>query len=227
MTNTEYSLVRSKRKTIAIYILEDGSVEVRAPLKASKASIEKFISEKSDWILEHSVRRAEKFEEKQNFSLSFGDTVLYRGKSYPILPHNGSNAFFSGEAFMMPENIDINAIMPTMVKLYKILAKYHITQRVEYFANIMNCAPTAVKINSAKTRWGSCSGKDSLNFSWRVILAEDELIDYVVVHELAHTKEHNHSARFWAVVASVMPDHKELRERMKLLSDRLSRENWD
>ena len=89
------------------------------------------------------------------------------------------------------------------------------------------CEVTAVKINSAKGRWGSCSGKNSLNFSWRTVLASDDAIDYVVVHELAHTIEHNHSSRFWNIVEKTLPDYRRRESEFKALSDRLARENWE
>ena len=90
----------------------------------------------------------------------------------------------------------------------------------------MNVTPIAVKVNSAKTRWGSCSGRNSINFSWRLIMADDDVIDYVIVHELAHIKEHNHSDRFWAVVASVLPDYKMRQAKLKILQKKLASEDW-
>jgi predicted metal-dependent hydrolase len=109
---------------------------------------------------------------------------------------------------------------------YKRKANDIIPARVQYFAGIMSVTPTAVKINAAKTRWGSCSAKRSLNFSWRIAMAEDSEIDYVVVHELAHMKEMNHSARFWAIVENVLPDYNERRRRLWELQKRLNAEDW-
>jgi len=100
-------------------------------------------------------------------------------------------------------------------------------ERVAHYKEIMGVSPAAVKINGAKTRWGSCSAKKSLNFSWRLIMADDAAIDYVVVHELAHMFEMNHSERFWAIVAGVLPDYKERRKRLKELQRRLNAENWE
>ncbi len=93
-------------------------------------------------------------------------------------------------------------------------AKAYIPPRLDYYARIMGVRPTAVRYTSAKTRWGSCSPKNSVSFSVRLMTKPAEAIDYVIVHELAHIREHNHSPRFWAVVASVLPDY---RDRKKLL----------
>jgi len=89
-----------------------------------------------------------------------------------------------------------------------------IPQRVAYYAPLMGMTPTGVRITSARTRFGSCNGKNSLCFSWRVMLYPPEAMDYVVVHELAHIRHHNHGREFWALVASVMPDY---RHRQSLL----------
>ena len=86
--------------------------------------------------------------------------------------------------------------------------------KVEYYSAIMNLKPSAVKITGAKTRFGSCSGKNSLCFSWRLMAYPKEAIDYVVVHELAHIRHHNHGKEFYKLIEKYMPDYK---ERIKIL----------
>lgn len=97
---------------------------------------------------------------------------------------------------------------------FRALAAAELPRRVEYYSEKMGLYPTSVKITSAATRFGSCSGKNSICFSYRLMLYPPEAVDYVVVHELAHIKEKNHSARFYALVERYMPDY---REREKLL----------
>ncbi len=92
-------------------------------------------------------------------------------------------------------------------------AKKYIPLRVEYYSKIMHLSPTAVKITSAKKRFGSCSGKNSLCFSCYLMLYPKDAIDYVIVHELSHIKHHNHSKDFYNLVASYLPDYKD-RERL-------------
>ena len=96
------------------------------------------------------------------------------------------------------------------------LAQEHLPQRVEAFARRMGVVPTGVRITSAQKRFGSCSGKDSLCFSWRLMQYPPEAVDYVVVHELAHIAHHDHSPAFWALVERYMPDY---RRRQELLRD--------
>ncbi len=87
-------------------------------------------------------------------------------------------------------------------------AKQIIPPKVEYYSKIMGVTPTSVKINSAKTRYGSCSGKNSLNFSLYLMAKDERFIDYVVIHELAHIKHHNHSKEFYEFIEKFMPDYK-------------------
>ena len=95
-------------------------------------------------------------------------------------------------------------------------AREYLPMRVDYWSGIMGLTPTVLKITSARTRFGSCSGKNSLCFSWRLMQYPPEAIDYVVVHELAHIRYHNHSPAFYALIERYMPDW---RERMKLLKE--------
>lgn len=95
------------------------------------------------------------------------------------------------------------------------LAKVIIPQKVKYFAKIMDIEPSGVKITGAVTRWGSCSGKNSLCFSWRLMLYPEKAIDYVVIHELSHILHHNHSREFWYTVEKYMPDYKTAEKLLK------------
>ena len=95
-------------------------------------------------------------------------------------------------------------------------AREYLPMRVDYWSGIMGLAPAGIKITSARTRFGSCSGKNSICFSWRLMQYPPEAIDYVVVHELAHIRHHDHSPAFYALIERYMPDW---RERMKLLKE--------
>ena len=98
---------------------------------------------------------------------------------------------------------------------YRELAKQIIPQRVKHYADLTGLLPRSVKISNARKRWGSCSAKGTINISWRLVLAPPEAIDYVVVHELVHLVERNHSQRFWRRVAEILPDFKACRKYLK------------
>ena len=92
------------------------------------------------------------------------------------------------------------------------IARGIFTRKTEYYARIMGVSYGRISIREQKTRWGSCSSKGNLNFNWRLILAPEEVLDYVVVHELAHRREMNHSKAFYAIVESVLPDYRAARK---------------
>lgn len=94
-------------------------------------------------------------------------------------------------------------------------AKAYLPQRVAYYSSIMGVSPTRITITGAKTRFGSCSPKNSISFSYYLMLYPPQAIDYVVVHELAHIRHHNHSKQFWALVEQYMPDYQTRRKLLK------------
>lgn len=101
------------------------------------------------------------------------------------------------------------------IKALKEKAKRLLPERVAYYAPIMGVEPKSVRINTAAKRLGSCSGDNRINFSCRVMMYDSDVIDYVVIHELAHIKEHNHSKRFYAIVESYCPDYRNIIKKIK------------
>jgi len=221
-----YKLIRSNRKTIAIHITKDAQVEVRAPFGAKQKEIDKFISLKRDWIQKHLVRINQVQEERLKFELNYGDHLRLMGRKIPILARAGNKVGFDGQCFYLPPKFLTDEIKGAIIGLYKQIAKQVLTDRTFAYAREMGLLPRAVKVNSAKTRWGSCSSKGSINYSWRLIMADEEVINYVIVHELAHLKELNHSPKFWAVVASILPDYKMWQKRLKEFQREIAHENW-
>ena len=221
-----YNLIRSKRKTIAIHITKEGQVEVRAPYKAKEKEINAFVLSKKDWVEKHLRRIEEAKESRLDFTLSYGEYLRLMGKTYPIVERSGDKIGFDGECFYLPPGLPSSAIKEMVIHIYKQVAKGTLPYRTMAYAKETGLVPTAIKVNSAKTRWGSCSSKKSINFSWRLIMADEEEIDYVIVHELAHLKELNHSPRFWALVESIMPDYKKRQKRLKEFQKVIFHEDW-
>ena len=98
---------------------------------------------------------------------------------------------------------------------YRQAAKEYIPRRVDYYAQHLGVTYERIRIAEQKTRWGSCSSKGTLSFNWKLMLAPPKVLDYVVVHELCHLKEMNHSSRFWKLVEEIIPDYKEYRKWLK------------
>jgi len=98
---------------------------------------------------------------------------------------------------------------------YRELAAVIIPARVKYYSELTGLYPKKVKISNARKRWGSCGAKGTINIAWRLILFPQEVIDYVVVHELVHLVEHNHSRRFWHRVGQILPDYRVHKQRLR------------
>ena len=117
------------------------------------------------------------------------------------------------------ENMPVSSLTPLQKKAleqrYRQAAKEYFPSRVAYYEQIIGVTHASIRIRDQKTRWGSCSSKGNLNFNWRLMLAPPRVLDYVVVHELCHRKEMNHSKAFWDAVETVLPDYVQLRKWLK------------
>jgi len=221
-----YTLIRSNRKTAALYI-KNGTIIVRAPNKMPISEIEKFIIKNEEWILPKLQKSQDQQAKRDSFALNYGDFLNYRGGKCKIVSKEGIYIGYEDDQFYVLPNMSPDQIKEASIKIYRMLAKNYLPKRTMEFAQIMNLIPSTVKINGAKKRWGSCSSKKSINFSWRLMMASDEVIDYVIVHELAHLKEMNHSPHFWAIVKEFMPNYNIHRASLEALHSLLATQNWD
>lgn len=216
----EYNLIRSRRRTLAIHITKDGELEVRAPLKLSVKYIEDFILQKHVWI-DRQITRVlnNKFAPKV---FTEGEEFLYLGESY-ILEFSETVKLpveLHGKLFVAQKHS--HHVQKVLLSWYKKEARQVITDRVEQYSAATGLQVKAIRLSNAKQRWGSCSPKGYVNFSWRLIMAPLEIIDYVVVHELVHLKHHDHSKAFWQKVEQIIPDYKSRRKWLKENSHNLT-----
>lgn len=224
---TDYTVKYSKRKTMGLYITKNAEIEVRVPLKTPKKVINNFVANHRDWISAHHGAVARQVEERERFQLEFGAELLFLGQLFPLVPVKKTAAGFSGEHFYAYEHLSSEELKASQVGIYRTLAKKVIKDQVNALGKYMGLKPRLVKINGAKSRWGSCSSAGNLNFSWYLVMAEEATIRYVVVHELAHLLEMNHSPNFWKIVEQVLPNYKQEREKLKSLQRELSTQNWE
>lgn len=223
--NYTYTLKKSKRKTISITVKSDCSVLVHAPLTATNARIDEFVSSNSAWIEKQIAKARIMNEQKENFVIDYSSKICFFGCRLPIEKANIRKAELKSDRILMPDKLDSEQIKEQLVTLYKNTAREYITAQLPYFAQKIGVTPTKLRISSAKTNWGSCTA-DRVNFSWHLMMAEREVIDYVIVHELTHIIHHNHSDKFWAEVSKHCPDWKKLRARLKIYSEIIVKENW-
>ena len=222
----QYTLIRSKRKTLSIHVRDTG-VEVRAPLKMPARDIERFVASKEKWIVKGLMTIKERAKQRELFALNYGEAIMLRGMQRVITAKSEAPHGFYEQSLYLPPGLTASQIKSACVKRYRKAAGEYLRERVDFYSQKIGVSPEIIRINSAKKRWGSCSSKRSVNFSWRLIMADDEVIDYVVVHELAHLIHMNHSAGFWLIVEKMLPDFRERRQRLKELGERLGAQDWD
>lgn len=204
-------LIRSKRRTIALIVERDGSLTVRAPKRTALRDVHSFIREKSDWILRTRARLKSVPQPREKRFVE-GEKFFFLGSEYELrLARSGRTALRFDRGFDLRISAQKRGAVH-FTRWYKQQAFKIISERVDQFSKRYNFKPGRVKITSARTRWGSCSSNGSLNFSWRLIMAPLDVIDYVVLHELAHLRVKSHSKRFWKVVEEMVPDHKARRK---------------
>ncbi len=203
-----YRLVRSNRKTVAIQIEPDGEVVVRAPRRLPVGEVEFLLQQKANWV-------ARKQQEVRQRALAHPAPVLRTGEGLPFLgrtlmavPGAGVDVERVGEVLMLPAT----NLEAALRRWYRAQALAVLTARTAELAARHGISYASVTVTDARRRWGSCGADGRIHYSWRLILAAPEAIDYVVVHELCHRLELNHSPAFWAQVAALLPDWQE-RER--------------
>ena len=161
----DYTVRRSRRRTMALEVTREGTALVRAPLRASDTDIARFVDTHRDWLATHMARR---------------------------------QAYLAAHPAPAPQQLEA----------WRQQAKAVLPGRVAYWAQRMGVQPAAVTITAARTRFGSCSGKNRLSFSLYLMAYPETAIEYVVVHELAHIRHHDHSPAFYREVETYLPDWK-------------------
>jgi len=215
-------IIRSNRKTIALIIKADGEIYIRAPYQASEKFIAEFIKKKTDWIIEKKALVKQRLLENNNSPKEFieGREFLFLGKVYQLKISSSLHHITTSDNDLLFPVEMLNNHDYWLTIWYKRQAVNYLGKRTYDLAVQYGFHHTCVKINSAEKRWGSCSHKNSLNFSWKLIMAEPDVIDYVIIHELCHTVIKDHSPLFWKKVAEFTPDYRKYR---KWLKDNYSR----
>jgi predicted metal-dependent hydrolase len=216
-----YTVIRSRRKTIAIEISREGDVLVRAPLQLATREVKAFFDRHRGWVdrkLAQARLRGEQGEPR----------TFCEGEFFPFLGEMLRLRLLEGGEYLRRENGEFLLgadLAPRARELfrtwYRARAREILEDRVEHFGRRMGLSVRDVRITGARERWGSCSPTGTLNFAWRLVAAPPGIIEYVIVHELAHLVEMNHSRRFWEQVGRILPDYAERRAWLRKNEHRL------
>ncbi len=208
----DYQLYRSaRRKTLALQV-KQGNIIVRAPVFLSKQQIDHFISAKSDWLKQkletHSQIALDKLQFTQNSKIYYlgQEKVLdiqYQSKTDIKITDASIIVFIS---FRQQKNITTEQCLVKLVKqqlanFFKLAIEQYLAVKLPLLSEKSQLFPTKYKVRRYKSRWGSCNCRGELSFNYLLIMAPDWVIDYVIVHELCHLEQLNHSTKFWHLVA--------------------------
>ncbi len=199
-------IVESNRKTMSMRLLDDLVLQVRVPFNTPKKVIDEVVNKHHNWI----QKRVNKINLRQKQRKK--NVVLWLGKLYPIVFSDEYNIPTIRDLTLIINKKYENDYILHLEKWYKENALKIFNERAYMYAKLLGVSYSKIKLSNARTRWGSCSSKGNINLSWRLIMASLEISDYVIIHELAHRLEMNHSANFWKHVESVLPNYKNARK---------------
>ena len=213
----EYRSARYRRITLSI--LQD-RVRISAPKSVSARQLKELLREKEDWILEHWQRQSERQNLLKKVYVS-GEKFLYKGQALELRFKQDKLKTKTPEVRMerqvlwviLPCDFSLNSegqiVIPQLIAgWYKNEARKLFKQKLDQQALRMGVSYQAFRLKDQKTRWGSCSSRGNINLNWRIVMAPEKIIDYLVIHELAHLIYPNHSAEFWQRVGEFMPDYR-------------------
>lgn len=195
-------IIRSNRKSISLIINRSGELIVRAPLFCKDKPIFDFINKKAKWIITKKNELA-KNDIYAPLTFSKEETIYIIGKPYKIVLLPIKQVKLKDDEIFVPNSNPMLTLKKWLIKL----AKVHVANTVAEYSKKYNLKYASISITSARTRWGSCSYKNHLNFSYKLVMCPQAVIDYIVIHELCHTIEKNHSKQFWNRVESFCPEY--------------------
>ncbi|WP_167956433.1 M48 family metallopeptidase [Anaerosporobacter faecicola] len=212
-----YEMMRSRRKSIAIAIAVGGKVTIKIPTNAREQEVLHFLQERSSWIYDSYKEQIQR--EKRGIHIEDGGKIPFLSEEVTVRILPNLNKVDAKIRYIEEQKqliIETPKLWPAFLRecvesWYKKNAKSIIPFRVEQVAKVMQLTYGRITIRSQKSRWGSCSSEGNLNFNWHLIMMPPAILDYVIIHELAHRVEMNHSKQFWAIVEQACPDYKQRR----------------
>jgi len=215
------SIKRTKRRKTIMIQVKDGLVEVRAPFKIEQKEIDSFVLQKMGWIkkklsLQKSIKKLirKKFKNEENFQFLGKDLKLKI-----TISENKKSYIDDKFIYLVLNNNKENfkeKIKEKLETLFRETAKDVFKNKTLNEAKKIKVTPKKIIVRSYKRRWGSCSHKKDISYNWKLIMAPEKIIRYVIIHELCHLVHFNHSRDFWKSVEKIIPDYKSSKEWLKL-----------
>ena len=204
----QYRLKQSKRKTTSIFIERDGSVSVLAPERYDAEKIEQILEQKRSWIYRNLAEWEDLNRTHVERQFVSGEGFPYLGSNYRLkLVDDQQEDLILKNGYFLMRRDRADRGMELFKHFYRDKGLSRVTKRVTYYAPKLGVDYRTVRVMELQHHWASCSTKGDLNFHWRCLMAPLSVLDYIVVHELAHRLHRNHNAAFWDAVDKVLPDY--------------------
>lgn len=205
-------IIKSDRRNYSLEINKEGKLIVRVPKNFTNNDLKKILEEKRQWIVSRYNLRNQKIDEakkiKENKVFYHGELIdiEYISLGQYLLKHENGKVYIDIEYKERYKDILYNWL--------RINAKNYLTSKTIELANKYKFKINDIRVKEQKRRWGSCSNKKNINLNWRLIMANDRIIEYIIIHELSHTLELNHSDKFWKVVENILPNYREIEKEL-------------
>lgn len=202
----DYTIRRSgKRRTLSLQIFPDGAVRVCAPTAVDAITIRAFVASRWRWIADQRVAFAQYLAARP--ALHDGAELPFLDTRYILRVAGGVRARVTCDGTHLHYRGQPAGLLGALTRWYRAQAQIQVERRIAYFAPAVGRTPQRIAVRDQRTRWGSCSASGTVSLNWRLLLAPSAVLDYVIVHELCHLLQPNHSPRFWREVARVLPDY--------------------
>jgi len=214
-----FEIVYKKRESLGITIDVYGNVEVQAPKGTTDERVLQLIEEKWDWIQQKSKEMKDRLLGQKVKIYDHGEMFLYLGKEYPIKVTQDINILqdyvvFEGDMLKIyVKQLEEAKIKQALKRFYYQECKKLVERSIRSYQKHFKTKPRSLRISDNNSNWGTCDSRQQLTFNWKLAMAPQQVIDYVVVHEMCHMVHLNHDRSFWRLVGKILPDYEE-------------RENW-
>lgn len=208
----DYSITKTKRTTLSIMVKKDATVVVRVPFFMADTLVHDFVLRKINWITK-TLKRMEHIDTVNVFKqdIHVGDIVVYLGKEYVVAIGDRKEAYLSENVLHIPHKYK-DTIKLGLIAWYRNQTKKICIEFLDALSARTGLVYKTCRVTSARTRWASCSHDNTINCSFRMMALPLGVVEYIMVHELAHTQEKNHSKKFWNCVGEILPEYEERKE---------------
>ena len=208
----EYTLIQSARADLLLQALPKAGIRVYAPKYMRLRDVDALVRERAGELMKMQADVEARVEaDRRAHPVEDGSPIAIEGRRCTLRLHQGARRTgrLAGDEYhlTLPDPDSDAAVRAAIKSALSAMALKRIRERLDHYIPRVGRAPGRVAIRDQKSRWGSCSQKGNVNFNWKLIMAPPAALDYVVIHELCHLHEFNHSPRFWALVEAQMPEY--------------------